>query len=71
MKHGTRSGYVMGCFCDECKAANKEYRVKYIKDMKLKTLKNHGTLATYNDYGCRCDLCRDANNNYSRMYRAL
>ena len=70
-KHGTRSMYVMGCYCDDCKSANRDYMRKIKSKLKGTEPKKHGTLSSYTDYGCRCDGCREASREYDRAYRAL
>ena len=70
-KHGTRSMYVMGCYCDDCKSANREYMRKIKSKIKGTEPKKHGVLSSYTYYGCRCDDCREAHRQYNRAYRAL
>ena len=58
---GTRSAYVRGCDCDDCREANAIYhrnrRHRYWPARSLR----HGLKSTYSNYGCHCELCTAAN----------
>lgn len=59
MRHGTRSGYVLGCRCEWCRKANATYQRNYMAARRQRaTTKNHGTQSGYYCDGCRCDECR-------------
>jgi hypothetical protein len=65
--HGTRSRYVGGCRCDECRAAALAYQhERRAKARAQRPDLKHGTRGTYNN-GCRCEDCTQANREYSRI----
>lgn len=65
--HGTRSRYVTGCRCAECRAAALAYqRQRRAKARAARADLKHGTRGTYNS-GCRCAECTQANREYSRL----
>lgn len=65
------SGYVRGCRCDECKAANtrrvarrqaerRAARVEVGGRPVAVAAKAHGLVGTYVNHGCRCESCTTA-----------
>lgn len=68
--HG-RSGYVRGCRCDTCRAANAEQMRNQIRKNRRERREppQHGTHQSYGYYGCRCDECRQAHTDYYREYQ--
>jgi len=70
MKHGTRNMYCRGkCRCDECRAAESEYRASYNRGVRAAPrVVKHGSASTYTK-GCRCDACRLAANAAAREWR--
>jgi len=72
-RHGTTTGYNIGCQCDPCKNAGSEYFKQYKLD-KLQEMQNdpdheyHGTPTGYSN-GCRCDSCKNAGNEYDKQYK--
>lgn len=60
--HGTRSRYNLGCRCESCTEANREYK-------RGNPLPKHGTRARYGA-GCRCEACTFANARYMEAYRS-
>lgn len=60
-EHGTRSRYLAGCSCDDCRAANRAAG----RALKGKPPPNHG-YSGYQNYGCRCQVCRDGMLVYNR-----
>ena len=71
-EHGTHSGYVGGCRCDDCREAHNEYTREHYR-RKMRELDpswtptsywrgrraRHGTTSRYGA-GCRCEQCREA-----------
>lgn len=81
--HGTRTRYVAGCRCDECREANRiyvadrrrrrggaaaEYASRKARGLAADDPR-HGTRLGYNGWGCRCQPCRAANAEYQRARR--
>lgn len=62
-EHGTRTRYLSGCSCDDCRRASREYQ----RTLKGKPPPSHGH-SGYVNYGCRCDVCTRANTEYSYGY---
>jgi WhiB family redox-sensing transcriptional regulator len=71
IKHGTRSGYVRGCRCDECSQARRDYENKRNAEMRVgarpRPVAQHGSRSKYR-YGCRCEDCTEANRAYNRNW---
>ena len=67
-RHGTMSDYNMGCRCDECRQAARDYAREYKRRKDAgepfrkytKHRIEHG-LTVYRDKGCRCEICVAAN----------
>jgi Zn ribbon nucleic-acid-binding protein len=75
--HGTRARYTLGCKCDDCKRANRDYQRAYRNGARQgrttpTTAKErpHGTRSRY-VVGCRCDPCQEANRAYQREYMKM
>lgn len=70
--HGTVSGYSYHkCRCDECKAANRAYRLgrrEAVYGPPRPPRPVHGTLYRYKR-GCRCEECKAANTKSCRRFR--
>lgn len=69
-KHGTWRSYGLGCRCDECTQAGREYKRR--SDAKRKARQGeapHGTRGGYCNWGCRCEPCKKAHSDYMRAYR--
>ena len=71
-RHGSRTGYNLGCRCPKCSEAHSAYiRVHYansdrkgiciarLRELEHKENPFHGTITGYS-YGCRCDRCKNA-----------
>lgn len=72
-RHGTSSGYHIGCRCDRCKEFYRlDHKAKinrYLSEMNENPNDyRHGTYAGYT-YGCRCDACKRAKSIYQRNQR--
>lgn len=65
------SGYLRGCRCDTCGAANVEYRKKNRDELRAsgRQPKVHNR-SSYLWYGCRCDACVQAHHEYQAKRRA-
>lgn len=72
-QHGTRSRFNLGCRCDPCRIADREYKRAWAAARKGKEPESweeyiarisegreHGA-SSYSKRGCRCDTCREAN----------
>jgi hypothetical protein len=72
IRHGKQSGYLRGCRCVKCRAAN-AHTIAISRAVRRITTKfediPHGTLGGYNNYYCRCDLCRAANSAHWAKYK--
>lgn len=74
--HGTYTRYAhLGCKCDACSLAAKEYKRDYYNrrkannGMPLRSPPLHGTYASY-VAGCRCTVCREAKRDRTRTESA-
>jgi hypothetical protein len=70
-EHGTRSKYQSGCHCADCRSAEAAYRKERTRLNAARlaadpTLKPHGRLSTYTQWGCRCVYCRRAMRDYQQ-----
>lgn len=69
---GTYSSYSRGCRCAECRAANRDYCARTIKNMQARGLSaddpRHGTNNGYQSWGCRCEACKVAHAESSRDF---
>lgn len=63
--HGSRGRYNVGCRCDECRRAMRDYN----RSLRSRTPPNHGTESAYRNFGCRCDACKRAGSKGNRRYR--
>jgi len=70
--HGENRGYLRGCSCTGCRAANAAYKRAQRAKLKRVPAKQvpHGTRNGYDAYGCRCGTCTEASAAYKREYRA-
>lgn len=76
---GSYAGYIKGCRCAECCAANTEYHKQRRRrnGVKERVIVNetpvdgvtHGTRAAYERAGCRCPECRAFNAARSKAFR--
>jgi AraC-like DNA-binding protein len=67
-EHGTYARYASKkdpCRCDLCMEAGREQRNK----RRGREPPEHGTNASYRNYGCHCDLCRAAARKYEKELR--
>lgn len=74
LSHGTTRCYQAGCDCPPCRKAIARARKKTRANRKARlaadpTLRPHGEVETYRDWGCRCDLCKAAHAEAMRDYR--
>jgi hypothetical protein len=72
---GTNAAYARGCRCQACRDANtaEAHRFKAIRVARLEadpTLRPHGDLATYANWGCRCPACTAEASARWAAYRA-
>jgi hypothetical protein len=63
--HGTRSRYMGGCRCDDCREAQ---RVHTAELRRRGDAPRHG-VSGYKNYGCRCATCTAAHTAYCRERR--
>lgn len=66
-EHGTKSRYVHGCRCQECKAANTAYQRESTEARRSKPVPEgvtHGKACATN-YGCKCAVCSEAVRAYN------
>jgi len=71
-RHGTPTGYSLGCRCSACYEVGSEQNKKYREQLAAELLSNpdhelHGTIAGYSA-GCRCDACRETTSIYRKEY---
>lgn len=58
------TSYCRGCRCDDCRAAERAYKVTLrAKEIPAEL---HGRVGTYMNRGCRCEVCRTAWAEYRR-----
>jgi hypothetical protein len=69
--HGTRSEYVWGCRCADCRAANRRYDAARRKasNPEPPAAIRHGTAYGYRWHRCRCSACTAANTREAAEYR--
>jgi hypothetical protein len=70
MPHGY-GRYTIGCRCDTCTAAKRQY----VADLRARRLGEpvpahvqHGKRTTYEHWGCRCAACVQAKRDAARVY---
>ena len=72
--HGTKSTYVMGCRCAECRAANTERNNvnRWLRSARVHELppEKHGLYSTYTNWMCRCEACATTGAEMQRVHRA-
>ncbi|HEX7992685.1 MAG TPA: hypothetical protein VF506_02125 [Streptosporangiaceae bacterium] len=69
--HGTHTGYIYGCRCDDCRTAASAYVVALQRRRRDEGVEPpvHGVLGGDTNYMCRCDACREAARLHARSYR--
>ena len=69
-KHGVRRSYLLGCRCDDCKAAGTAHQRAAVAERRKHTEDApHGTRGGYCNWGCRCEPCKTANAAYMQAWR--
>lgn len=69
-RHGTTTGYGLGCRCLDCSAARRDYERRRRANANIQPGDNDPRHGTTNGYGlgCRCDTCKTASSEYQKRW---